>query len=70
MSSVEEIEAAVRSLGSPEHSRFRDWIVEFEAALWDKQLESDIADGELDALADRAISANRSSIARFLGCAQ
>jgi hypothetical protein len=55
MSSVHDIETAVRKLSRRELLAFRDWFAEFDAAAWDKQFEEDVAAGHLDALADEAI---------------
>ncbi len=34
---------------------FRIWFSEFDAALWDRQLEADAAAGRLDQLAEEAL---------------
>lgn len=56
MSTVEEIEEAIRSLSRQQLSELRSWFGEFDAQLWDEQLECDIAAGRLDQLADEAIN--------------
>jgi hypothetical protein len=38
---------------------FRQWYHEFDALVWDRQLESDVRTGKLDALADEAIQAQK-----------
>ena len=55
MSSVHEIETAISKLSRPELLALRDWFSEFDAAMWDKQLEEDVAAGHWDALADEAV---------------
>jgi hypothetical protein len=45
MSNVKEIEEAVRRLGPAELAVFRAWFAEFDAELWDRQLELDVAEG-------------------------
>ncbi|MCX7016894.1 MAG: hypothetical protein NTW86_30770 [Candidatus Sumerlaeota bacterium] len=55
MSTVEEIEEAVRRLGPDEMTAFRRWFAEFEAELWDRQFEDDAASGRLDHLAGEAL---------------
>ena len=55
MSTIEEIENAVRGLSYAELDAFRNWFAEFDAAAWDRQIEQDIAAGRLDALADEAL---------------
>jgi hypothetical protein len=55
MSSVREIETAISKLSRHELSAFRAWFSEYDAAVWDKQIEEDVAAGHLDDLADEAI---------------
>jgi hypothetical protein len=55
MSTIEEIEDAVRRLSAQELAAFRTWFAEFDAAAWDRQIEQDIAAGRLDAVADEAL---------------
>jgi hypothetical protein len=56
MSTIEEIEDAVRRLSFAGLAAFRAWLAEFDAAAWDRQIEEDAAAGRLDALADEALS--------------
>lgn len=55
MSTVQQLEEAVRQLSEPERTEFRAWFAEFDAAEWDRQLEVDVAAGRLDWLAEEAI---------------
>ena len=55
MGTVKEIEEAVRQLPSEDLAAFRAWFAEFDAGVWDRQLEEDVAAGRLDALAGEAI---------------
>lgn len=55
MSTVQEIEHAIRGLSPAELADFRNWFAEFENAAWDRQIEADDATGRLDALADEAL---------------
>ena len=55
MSTVQEIQDAVRHLSTEELAAFRDWFAEFDAILWDRQMEADVAAGRLDKLADEAL---------------
>lgn len=50
MTTVDEISGAVRRLPKKELARFRKWFAEYDAAVWDRQLESDAKAGKLDAL--------------------
>lgn len=55
MSTVQEIQEALRRLSPEELAAFRDWYAEFDAEAWDRQFEEDVAAGRLDHLADEAI---------------
>jgi hypothetical protein len=50
MSTVDEIEAAISNLPPQDFARLRDWLLERDQALWDKQIEEDSASGRLDHL--------------------
>jgi hypothetical protein len=52
---LETIEVQVERLTADELRAFREWFVQFDAAAWDHQIESDAKSGKLDALADRAL---------------
>jgi hypothetical protein len=56
MSTLEQIEAAILNLPSHDFQRLRQWLADLDYQQWDEQLEQDIADGKLDALAEEAIA--------------
>jgi hypothetical protein len=55
MSNLPEIERAVTQLSPEELAAFRLWFAEFDAEIWDRQFEEDVAAGRLDGLAERAL---------------
>lgn len=55
MSTIQEIEDAIRKLSAEELAAFRAWFTEFDAEAWDRRFEEDVAAGRLDALADEAL---------------
>lgn len=55
MSTVEEITGAVKRLPKKDLARFRKWFVAYDAAIWDQQLERDVATGRLDKFAREAL---------------
>jgi hypothetical protein len=55
MNNLQEIERAVSQLSAEELANFRSWFAEFDAEIWDRQLEEDVAAGRLDNLAQRAL---------------
>jgi hypothetical protein len=59
MSMVENIEQEVQNLTPSELSAFRRWFLEFDAQVWDRQIEEDVRKGKLDKLAEEALAAHR-----------
>lgn len=55
MSTVDEIESAIKHLTAEQYKMFRKWFEEYESNLWDSQIEQDIRDGKLDKIAQEAI---------------
>jgi len=56
MSSVQEIEQAIRELSRDDFAVLRDWVVAFDAQQWDREFEGDEQCGRLDALAAEALA--------------
>ena len=56
MSNLEQIEAAILSLPSHEFEKLKLWFLDLDYERWDAQIEQDIADGKLEALAQEAIA--------------
>jgi hypothetical protein len=55
MTTVEQITSAVQRLRKRDLARFRRWFAQYDAAVWDRQLERDVAEGRLDLLAREAL---------------
>ena len=55
MSQVEMLEQTIKQLSPGELAAFRSWFIEFDAAAWDRQLETASENGKLDRLAQSAI---------------
>jgi hypothetical protein len=55
MTTMAEITGAVKRLPKKDLARFRKWFAEYDASVWDSQLEADVTTGRLDALADEAL---------------
>jgi hypothetical protein len=66
MTTVEQITGAVKRLPKKDLARFRKWFADYDAALWDRQLEQDAAAGRLDALAREALRDHRAGRTREL----
>ena len=52
---IEQIKEAVLQLSPEDSAVLRSWFDEFDADIWDKQFELDVAEGRLDALANEAL---------------
>jgi hypothetical protein len=55
MTTVQEIEQAIRALGPEEFAALRDWFAALDAEIWDRQFEQDVAAGRLNRLAEEAL---------------
>jgi len=53
---IEDIEDVIMHLPQGQLKKFRAWFAEFDAKVWDEQIEKDALSGELDALASVAIA--------------
>ncbi len=51
---VTEIESAIEKLPPNEVSKLSKWLEEFEARIWDKQIERDLQNGKLQNLIEEA----------------
>jgi UTP:GlnB (protein PII) uridylyltransferase len=51
---IKEIESAIAQLPPSEVAKLAEWLAEFQAQLWDRQLEQDVSAGRLDELLKRA----------------
>jgi hypothetical protein len=59
MSRIEDIENEIRQLSPDELATFRDWFLQFDAELWDRQIETDVRAGKLNKIADAALKSHR-----------
>jgi hypothetical protein len=55
VTTISEIEEAVRRLSRTDLAAFREWFDRFDAEAWDRQFEQDAREGRLDHLADEAL---------------
>jgi hypothetical protein len=55
MSKVENIEQEVTALTPAELAAFRKWFLQFDAQVWDRQIEEDVRRRKLDKLAEEAL---------------
>lgn len=55
MSRVENLEKQIADLNPTEIRALREWFDQFEADLWDRQIEADAKSGKLVSLVERAL---------------
>ena len=66
MSEIEQLEQKIESLGPHDLAKFRAWFLEFDARLWDAQIEADAKAGKLDGLINEALADYNAGKAREL----
>lgn len=55
MTTVHEIEKAIKNLPPQDLKEFRDWFDEYEANQWDVQFEKDIKSGKFNKIEEQII---------------
>ena len=65
MSNLEQIKTAILSLPFHDFEKLRQWFLNLDYELWDEQIERDIADGKLEALAEEGLAKFTESINEF-----
>ena len=66
MGAVEKLEFLIKSLSREELAQFREWFAEFDAQIWDRQIETDTAAGKLDRLIEESMADHRANKSRPL----
>jgi hypothetical protein len=56
MTKLEQLEKSIVELDPKEFEAFSAWFEQLQAQRWDDQIRSDVANGKLDHLADRALA--------------
>ncbi|MEH1904592.1 MAG: hypothetical protein V7L04_25100 [Nostoc sp.] len=56
MLTLKQIESAILQLSPDEYKKLIEWFADLDYQRWDKQLEKDVADEKLEALAQEAIA--------------
>lgn len=64
MTRVQRLEREIRELSQSELAAFRKWFQEYDAALWDRQIEEDVAGGRFDELAQKALADHKAGRAK------
>jgi hypothetical protein len=66
VSEVEQLERRIENLSPQEFAKLRAWFVEFDARVWDQQIEADARAGKLDGLVAEALADYTAGKAREL----
>lgn len=66
MTTLEEIEEAVRELPDEQLAKFRAWFEDFSEELFDRKIEQAAQTGKLDKLAEQALADDRAGLTREL----
>ncbi len=66
MSELEQLEERIAKLSQGELARFREWFAEFDARLWDAEIERDGAAGKLDEIVAEGLEDYRTGKVRKL----
>lgn len=64
MTKVERVEREVATFTHEELAVFRAWFAGYDAAAWDREIESDATAGRLDAIAEQALREHRAGKTR------
>jgi hypothetical protein len=59
MKTFEEVKSHIEALPHREYMKLVHWFTEREAASWDKEIEMDAANGNLDFLVEEALDEKR-----------
>ena len=59
MTIIEQLEQTVKKLNRVDLATFREWFCEYDADVWDSQIEEDVRAGKHDRLADEAQTAHK-----------
>ena len=66
MGAIEKLELLIKRLSPKELAQFREWFAEFDAHVWDRQIEADAAAGKLDRIIEESMADQRARKTRPL----
>lgn len=66
MATLQDIETLIETLDRKDREALRQWMDEYEADEWDRQIERDFLAGKMDAAIDRALKEHREGRSRPL----
>lgn len=56
MSKLQQIETDILTLSAKDFEALKQWLADLDYQNWDRQIEQDIANGHLEALAQEALA--------------
>ncbi len=59
MTKVKMLEAEIEKLSAEEFAELREWLLDKDWEVWDRQVEADAASGKLDNLFEKAEAEHR-----------
>jgi hypothetical protein len=66
MGEVEQLMKRIQNLAPRDFAEFRSWFLDFDARVWDRQIEADVKAGKLDGLVAEALADYKAGKAREL----
>lgn len=66
LTEVEQVERQIENLSAENLAKFRTWFFEFDARVWDAQIEADLKAGKLKGLIAEALAEYKAGKAREL----
>ena len=64
MTKLEKIEQDIASLGPSDVVKLAEWLAEYQANLWDRQIEADAKAGRFDRMAEQALAEHKAGKTR------
>lgn len=64
MTKVQALEEEIKKLSPAELAELRDWLLEWDADAWDREIERDAAAGKLDKLFEKSLTDHRAGKSR------
>lgn len=64
MTKIQRLEREIETLTPGELAAFRKWFQDYDAAVWDEQIEQDAVAGKLDKLAAKALADHKAGRTR------
>ena len=64
MTKLQMLEEEIKKLSPEEMAQLRDWLLEFDAAQWDREIERDAVSGRLDQVFEKSLADHRAGKSR------